>query len=338
MSLPASASIARRVEALWYGNSPVTLLLLPFAWLFGLVGGLRRFAYRAGWLQQHRCGVPVVIVGNITVGGTGKTPLVGWIADRLAADGRRVGILSRGYGGSAAHEPRFVTRDSDPRDVGDEALLLVTQTSAVVCVCADRFAGAQRLVAEGGVDIIVCDDGLQHYRLGRDAEIAVIDGARGFGNGRLLPAGPLREPRERLADVDIVFVNGATEAIDACRFDLRPTRVVSLDRSRQAGLDAFAGQRVWCVAGIGNPARFAATLSGAGIDPEFVDVPDHGAVSLEALRAAEPWPILMTEKDAVKYPASAVADAWFVAVDVEISPPDEAALMKILRKLYVDTR
>lgn len=335
MSRRHQVSVARRIERLWYGDSSIAVLLVPFAWVFRWLVALRRHAYRLGWLASIRCGVPIVVVGNITVGGAGKTPLVGWLAKRLAADGRRVGILSRGYGGVATGEPRFVTRDSEAREMGDEAVLLARTSPARVCVCADRVAGAQRLIAEANVDVIVCDDGLQHYRLERDVEVAVVDGVRGLGNGRMLPAGPLRERPERLAEVDFVFVNGDSPTIPGRRFELRPGAAVELGSARSRELCEFGGQRVWAVAGIGNPGRFVATLRHSGIVPELVDVPDHGIVSLEALRQEQPWPILMTAKDAVKYRSDPVGDAWCVPVEVTMSADDEAALMERMRKLYV---
>jgi len=336
MSRQQQISFSRRVERLWYGDSSVATILLPFAWLFRLLVTLRRTAYRAGLFTSIDCGVPVVVVGNITVGGAGKTPLVGWLAARLAADNLRVGILSRGYGGVAAGEPRFVTRDSEARDVGDEAVLLAQQTSARVCVCADRVAGARRLVAEAGVDLIICDDGLQHYRLDRDVEIAVVDGVRGLGNRHMLPAGPLREPPGRLDEVDFVFINGASNEVAGCRFALRAGAVHRLGGAESRVLEDFRGRRVWAVAGIGNPARFVATLRDAGVEPELVDVPDHGTVLLDALHSEQPWPILMTAKDAVKYRSRPVGDSWYVTVGVEMPPADESALLERLRKLYVE--
>ncbi|MFQ5633885.1 MAG: tetraacyldisaccharide 4'-kinase [Gammaproteobacteria bacterium] len=335
MSRNKFAAIERRIERLWYGQSRVAVLALPLAWLYRSLVFLRRIAYRTGLLKSRRCGVPVVVVGNITVGGTGKTPLVAWIADRMAAEGRKVGILSRGYGGIASGGPLIVTRDSPVSDVGDEALLLARQTAAIVCVGADRVAGARRLARDAAVDLIVCDDGLQHYRLDRDLEIAVVDGDRGLGNGWLLPAGPLREPARRLEEVDLVFVNGGSGERREHRFDLRPRPARSLIGAKERELEEFRGQRVWAVAGIGNPERFAAMLRAAGMKPLVPEVADHGTLSLEALRDERAWPILMTSKDAVKYPATSIGDAWCVPVEIDMPAPDESALMNSLRELYV---
>ncbi|MBT8442401.1 MAG: tetraacyldisaccharide 4'-kinase [Gammaproteobacteria bacterium] len=331
-----SNSFARRVEAVWYADKPIALLV-PLAWLFRLVVWVRRRASAVGLLRRHTCGVPVVIVGNITVGGAGKTPLVGWIANRLRKDGCRVGILSRGYGGTAGDTPTLVSRDSDVAESGDEALLLAHQTDAIVCVCADRVAGARMLVEQAGVDLIVCDDGLQHYRLQRDLEIVVVDGSRGLGNGQLLPAGPLREPAARLEEVDFIFTNGESSLdIESRPFTLCPDRVRSVSGDTVRDLSDFRGQRVWAVAGIGNPGRFLRMLRDHGILPEPVDLPDHGSVSLDALRATETLPILMTAKDAVKYRTGGVEDSWYIPVDLVMSPADEGALTGRLKELYAE--
>lgn len=335
MSPIKTFSLERRIERLWYGDSAATLPLLPLAWLFRLAVAIRRRAYKLGCLASVDCGVPVIVIGNITVGGTGKTPLVSWLAAQLAAEGRVVGILTRGYGGLATGEPRFVTRDSDAREVGDEALLLARHAPARICVCADRVAGAQRLIAEAGVERIICDDGLQHYRLRRDFEIAVVDGERGLGNRRMLPAGPLREPPERLREVDFVISNGGRCSSGTPRFELRACCARLLGGAASRELREFSGRRVWAVAGIGNPARFVATLRDAGIDPQLVDVPDHGVADLEALRQEQPWPIMMTEKDAVKYGDAIVQDAWYVPVNLSIEPEHADDLMKQLRKFDV---
>src|SRR5882757_669244 len=199
----------QRLTELWYRESAGFSWLAPLAWLYGLVVAARRAAYACGLIRTQRAAKPVIVVGNLTVGGTGKTPVVAWLAEQLSLSGLKVGIVSRGYGRSK-REPEAVHAESSWRDVGDEPMLLWQLTGCDVVVAQDRFAGAQKLVALG-VDVIIADDGLQHLRLARDCEIVVIDGARGFGNGRLLPAGPLREPVCRIRDASIVVVNGAPE-------------------------------------------------------------------------------------------------------------------------------
>jgi tetraacyldisaccharide 4'-kinase len=326
-------NLERRLQEIWYGESSgFSVFLQPLAWLFGLLAAVRRFAYRKSLVSRRSVGVPVLVVGNISVGGTGKTPVVGWLISYLVEAGYRPGIVSRGYGGRAGERPTLVTTDSDYHDVGDEALLLARRTNVPVCVCTQRVAGAMTLV-EAGVDIVVSDDGLQHYALIRDIEIAVVDGVRGLGNRRLLPAGPLREPPARLAEVDLVLVNGASDAIPGYRFDLVPGDVVALADGRHCALAEFRGKKVWSVAGIGHPERFASTLNEAGIEAVAVNVPDHGTTSLEQLRERHPWPILMTEKDAVKYSDTAIKDAWYLPVEVRMSGDAQRAVKNCVKTL-----
>ncbi|MGB5131525.1 MAG: tetraacyldisaccharide 4'-kinase, partial [Steroidobacteraceae bacterium] len=242
----------------WYGGGRRGWWLLPLAWLYAAVAGLRRSAYRHGLLPRYRSRRPVVVVGNLTVGGTGKTPLVIWLAGELAARGLRVGIASRGYG-AAGGTARLVTALDDAASAGDEPLLLQRRLRQPVAI-GKRRADAVRLL-EPDCDLILCDDGLQHYALDRDLEIAVIDGPRGLGNGLRLPAGPLRESRSRLAQVDAVVVNdtGFTWP-GAIQMKLVPVAAVALAGGERRPLAAFAGRRVRAVAAIGNPKRFFAML------------------------------------------------------------------------------
>jgi len=305
-------------EAVWYRRAhPVSLLLLPLAWLFCLVAQGRRRAYRLGWLKTHRLPVPVIVVGNLSVGGTGKTPAVLWLAGLLRRRGWRPGILLRGYGGASRSWPQRVTPECDPLQVGDEAVLLARRSGAPVAAGPDRVAAA-RLLGEAGCDIILSDDGLQHYRLLRDLEILVVDAARGFGNRRCLPAGPLREPAGRARDVDFVLCNGGICA-GGTRMELIAAAAVNLrDPQLTRPLDAWRGQRVTAVAGIGNPARFFAMLREAGLALDERPYPDHHPF---AARDAEDWPagsVLMTEKDAVKCASFAGADHWYVPVEARV--------------------
>jgi len=320
----------RWLQALWYGRSPLAWLLLPFAAVFGLVTGLRRLAYRAGWFSVHRLTVPVVIVGNITVGGTGKTPVTAWLVHLFVAAGLRPGIVSRGYGGRPAPEPRLVSADDDAADVGDEPLLLRRQTGVPVCVHPDRVAAGRRLVAEG-VNVVIADDGLQHYRLHRDLEIVVLDGERRLGNGLLLPAGPLRESAARLRTVDLVLVNGGRAGEGEYGMQSRISQLRALDGSVHCALDVLRGQAVRAVAGIGNPARFHAQLAAAGLQVEAVLVPDHGRIDLEALARSSAVPIVMTEKDAVKYrPVHGGCPVWVATLELAVP---EAAGARVLERV-----
>jgi len=244
--------LERSVERLWYEQSVIGWMLWPFALIFRVLVAIRVQAYRSGLFRRERVTVPVIVVGNITVGGTGKTPVVAWLANRLSDAGRKPGIVSRGYGAAAGSQPIIVTASSQFRDVGDEPVVLARQTGVPICIDADRVAAARRLITEAGVDVIISDDGLQHYKMIRDFEIAVLDGDRVLGNGHLLPAGPLREPPGRLDEVDIVMVNGESEYSGGCRFDLSPGQAVSLVDSRSRDLSGFGGKEGWAGAGRGD--------------------------------------------------------------------------------------
>jgi len=327
------------LQRLWYGPRWLSLPLWPLGWLFRAVVALRRSLYRLGVLRVERADVPVVIVGNLTVGGTGKTPVAAWLARQLGLRGHRVGIVLRGYGGQASGGPQVVTAASDPRSVGDEAVLHALRGPHVVVAGADRVAAA-RLAAAEGAEIVVCDDGLQHLRLGRDYEIAVVDAARGLGNGQLLPAGPLREPSGRLGRVGALVLtrrDGAsvepprlpTEPYRlAVRFELRDA--VNLLTGERRLLAAFRGQRLHAVAGVGHPEAFFDALQDAGLDIERHALPDHGALSQQALPFPADTTVLMTEKDAVKCRSFAGRDWWFVELAVVPDPEAAAGLLALI--------
>jgi tetraacyldisaccharide 4'-kinase len=325
--------VRQRLERLWYQGGAGGALLVPLAAAYGALAALRRGAYRAGWLRARHLAQPVVVVGNLTVGGTGKTPLTVWLAQQLTGAGLRVGIVSRGYR-RQGRGPRGVRAESDWRDVGDEPLILARRTGCPVLVAADRVAAARTLIARGA-QVILADDGLQHLRLGRDCEIVVVDGARGFGNGRLLPAGPLREPPARLASADLVVVNGAPEHASlagvlppaALRMRLEAGPAVRLDgRAAACALGEFRGRRVHAVAGIGNPARFFAALGARGIEVIAHPFPDHHPLSARELAFGDDLPVLMTEKDAVKCLPFADQRLWYVPVSAEFSEADARTL------------
>jgi tetraacyldisaccharide 4'-kinase len=285
------------------------------------VSGWRRLAYRRGWLHAVSVGVPVIVVGNITAGGSGKTPLVVAIVERLRAAGRTPGVATRGYGRDDPGTPRWVDARSDPALCGDEPVLVARRTGAKVRADRDRVAAARALV-EAGCDVIVCDDGLQHYRLARDVEIEVIDARRGHGNGRLLPAGPLREPGSRAAACDFHVLNdpaGDTEpAFGQWRMLLRTGDALPLLGGRPVPLQAFAGRRVHAVAGIGDPERFFATLRALGIAVVPHAFPDHHRYTAEDFEFGSDLPVLMTEKDAVKCAAFAGEQHYLVPVRAEL--------------------
>jgi tetraacyldisaccharide 4'-kinase len=280
--------------------------------------------YRSGWLRSQRLPVPVVVIGNLTVGGTGKTPLTIAVAAHLRELGYRPGVVSRGYGGSQ-QEPLLLDAQPDPAKVGDEPCL-IHASGVPVAVGRDRPAAA-RLLLEIGCDVVIADDGLQHYRLARDVEVCVIDGVRRFGNRRLLPAGPLREPMQRLRAVDLLVSNGADMA-DAWTMRLRGDEVCELARDRRQPLTAFAGRQVHAVAAIGHPRRFFDSLRRHGIEVIEHAFPDHHAFVAADLEFSDELPVLMTEKDAIKCRRFAQPDWWRVPVRAELPEGFHAALLR----------
>jgi tetraacyldisaccharide 4'-kinase len=293
---------------IWYGNSKAFVLMLPFSLLFCAFVQLRRLAYRKGFLPATRLGCKVVVVGNITVGGTGKTPLVIALARYLGDSGLKVGILTRGYAGRAAQWPRRVSADSDPCELGDEAVLLARKSGVVVFAGPDRCRAGQALLGYSPCDVIICDDGLQHYALQRDVEIATVDATRGNGNGFCLPAGPLREPESRLRE-------------QAVSLHLSPTAVYRVSNPADTrSLESFAGESVHAVAGIANPQRFFQMLRGAGLDIEAHRFADHHAFRSGDVAFGDDNPVLMTEKDAVKCQSFLHTNLWCVPIEVQLEP------------------
>jgi tetraacyldisaccharide 4'-kinase len=273
----------------------------------------------------------VIVVGNVSVGGTGKTPFVIWLADQLKQRGRSVGIVTRGYRGKAAEWPRAVAPDSDPREVGDEPVLLARRTGCPVVAGPDRAACVDALLAGARLDIVLSDDGLQHYRLGRTFEIAVVDGVRGMGNGLCLPAGPLREPVSRLQDVDAIVVNGGTWGhAGVFRAAAVVTKVYHLKDGTLRTLESFRSEPVHAVAGIGNPQRFFDLLDDADLDVTAHPLEDHAEIGLEQLTFDEPGAVLITEKDAVKCEHLKPDGVWCVVVDFAFDADRTARLMRLI--------
>jgi tetraacyldisaccharide 4'-kinase len=315
------------LEQHWYRRSALSLMLLPVSWIYCLLAVLRRGLYRAGVLRRERVPAPVIVVGNITVGGTGKTPLVIWLARHLAGAGFRPGVVTRGYGGKAADWPRLVHPDSDPGEVGDESVLLARRAGCPVMADPDRTRAARRLIAGHGCNVVVSDDGLQHYRLARDVEIAVIDGARRFGNGRCLPAGPLREPAGRLQAVDMRVTSG-TAASGEIAMSLDESGIQSA--TGRLAPDALRGRRVHAVAGIGHPARFFGHLRRLGMEVVEHPFPDHHAYTAGDFAFAGDEPVIMTEKDAVKCERLNIAPFSYLVVEAR---PDAELGAQVIRKL-----
>ena len=294
--------------------------MLPLTALFCLIVWLRRLAYRLGWKRSQAVAVPVVIVGNISVGGTGKTPLIIWMARRLEEMGYRPGIILRGYGGSVGSQAKEVTPDSSADEVGDEAVMIRRRTQCPVYVGSRRVETASCLLAERECDLILSDDGLQHYALKRDLEIVVVDGARRFGNGLCLPAGPLREPTGRLREADLVIVNGEARTGEYS-MRVEAEQAISLSSGESRALAGFADQPLHAVAGIGHPERFFSTLRRAGLEPVCHAFPDHHPYTEDDFRDISAQTVLMTEKDGVKCEQIAAPGFWYVPAGAQ---PDEA--------------
>ena len=314
------------IEKVWYEGAWSGLVLLPLSWLYGLVLVIRSALYRCGVLRTLKAPAPVIVVGNITAGGTGKTPTVLWLAQQLTARGYKPGIVSRGYGGSKSGTSMRVDADSDPSIVGDEPVLLARRAQCPIVVDADRVRAATMLV-DDGVNVIVADDGLQHRRLQRDYEICVVDGSRGLGNRRLLPAGPLRESPRRLDRVDRVLVNGGVRDTPAYRFDLIASEACRLNGSLARPLGGFRNKTVHAVAAIGNPRRFFDTLREHGIQVIEHAFPDHQSIARSALKFGDDFDVFMTEKDAVKLGRNLGDKYWYVPVEFEMEPIRAAAVL-----------
>ncbi len=329
-------ALSNLIERAWYGDIarywPVVFLLWPLSLLFCSIASVRKFFLMR---QQEKClekklSVPLIVIGNISVGGTGKTPLLCALAEALMRRELRVGIISRGYGGSHNSAPCEVLLNDDSRCVGDEPLLLARATGCPVVIGRDRLAAAKFLLSRHAVDVVLSDDGLQHYALPRDIEIAVLDGQRGVGNAFCLPAGPLREPVSRLDAVDFVVLNGTLQApqcnklsanLNRVELQLSPQCWVNVKTSAVLPLDAFQKEAtVHAVAGIGNPARFFSTLKQMRFTVLEHAFSDHHGFSMEDFMFGDDFPVLMTEKDAVKCTPFA-RESWY-ALRVAMPLPD----------------
>lgn len=320
----------RELLEVWYGGRQPPLALRLLEPLYSALTSLRVALYRIGLLRGVKIGVPVVVVGNISAGGTGKTPLTIALVAALRARGFNPGVASRGYGGSAS-TATLVTPEDGAERVGEEPVLIARAARAAVAVGRDRVAAARLLVESSKADVVVADDGLQHYRLRRDVEICVIDGQRRFGNGRLLPAGPLREPAQRAVACDFRVCNGGTPAAGEIAMRLVGDEAIGLAGGARRALSGFAATRVHALAGIGNPARFFAMLRAAGVDVIEHAFPDHHAFTADDVRFGDDLAVLMTEKDAVKCERFADARHWYVPVQADLPAPFFDAVVARIR-------
>lgn len=324
------------LEQHWYRITPLHFILLPVSFIFRLLAATRRVLYRSGILTSFKLPTPVVIVGNITVGGSGKTPLTLWLTQQLIDHGWHPGIISRGHGGTTL-SPQAVHPSSSPDEAGDEAVLMAQRKLCPVWIGRDRVGVARALLqAHPECDIVLSDDGMQHYRLQRDFEIAVIDGTRRFGNGFLLPAGPLREPQSRLTRVDAIVVNGGKTTPGQYTMQLHGEIFYNLLNPNTIARAAdFNGQRLHAIAGIGHPQRFFTHLNRLGLQIQSHAFPDHHRFTTADLNYPEADAILMTEKDAVKCAAFANETCWVLRVDAQL---DSLLTRQILHKVTSDGR
>lgn len=324
---------------LWYEGHPLSLALRPLSYALQGAVWARQTAYQKGWLTQHQASVPVIVIGNISVGGTGKTPFIIWLAQLLADTAKpngqpiRIGIVSRGYKSTAEHQVSLVNADSLPEQVGDEPYMIYQRLGCPMAIGANRVKAIQLLLAQHELDLILSDDGMQHYAMGRQLEVALLDGTRGLGNALLLPAGPLREPPARLNSVDFVVSN--SQALqDYPVMQLQAGQVLRVaDGQLHGQLADFAGTTVHAVAGIGNPTRFFSTLREQGI--ECIEHPkaDHHHFELADVQFNDDLPVIMTEKDAVKCRKLGADRLLYVPVEAQLPDAFSTALLNKIQDL-----
>ncbi|NBM80274.1 tetraacyldisaccharide 4'-kinase [Proteus sp. G2659] len=321
------------IERIWSGKSWLYILLLPFSWLYGVITLLRRFAYQKGWLASWKAPVPVVIVGNLTAGGNGKTPIVIWLVEQLIQQGFKPGVVSRGYGGKSDHYPLLLTSKTSPAMAGDEPVLIHHRTGVPVAVAPNRRDAVKALLAQHELDVIITDDGLQHYALQRDYEIVVIDGLRRFGNGWWLPAGPMRERAGRLKSVDAIIVNGGVSQGNEISMTLEGDIAVNLKTGEKKPVQQI--KKAVAIAGIGHPPRFFNSLNEKGVElittKAFSDHSDYSAQELQDL-TPNLEPLIMTEKDAVKCQHFAQDNWWYLPVSAELN--SQSVLKQVSNLIY----
>ena len=293
-------------------------LLLPLSGIFYLLVQLRFWLYKVGFFKIYISKIPVIVVGNITVGGTGKTPIVISMVKHFESQGKTVGVVSRGYKGDYSHKVLEVTSTTDPQECGDEPALIAQNTNAIIVVAKKRAEAVKHLTNNEKVDVIISDDGLQHYAMGRDIEIAVIDGVNRFGNGFLLPAGLLREPVKRLKSVDIIINNGAS--LDGeMNCEIKAESFVNIASEESQPLNYFKDKECYAVAGIGNPTKFFKLLDELGVQSKNKSFVDHHRFVAEDFAFAEDYPIIMTSKDCVKCRHFATDQMWYLSVHAELN-------------------
>lgn len=314
----------------WYKEMYISSAFMPLSMLYDDFMRFRLFLYKIGLLKKTKLSVPVIIVGNITVGGTGKTPLILCLARFLREEGYKPGIISRGHGGNSETWPLWVDSQSKAVQVGDEAVLMAKRADCPLVVGPKRVKAAQMLLDKADCDVILSDDGLQHYALERDIEIAVIDGERRFGNGYMLPCGPLREPPSRIQKVDLVIVNGIAEEENEFSMAIEGDIAVNLHSKEEKLLSDFSRMPCHALAGIGNPKRFFDLLERENISITSHAFPDHHQFTQDDITFGDEQSVLMTEKDAVKCIDFASDKHWYVPIKVI---PQQAFLDKLITLL-----
>lgn len=321
------------VTKIWSGENKLYWLLIPFAMIYGLIVFFRKTLYRIGIFKSWQSPIPVIVVGNLSVGGNGKTPLVIYLVEQLTNKGYKVGVVSRGYGGKSASYPVIVTAETPATIVGDEPVLIFNRTQVPFAVSPKRSEAVQALLANFPLDIIITDDGLQHYGLKRDIEIVVVDGKRGFGNGWYLPAGPMREPISRIKTVDYLIINGNStiDYLNSYTMELIPTEAINLSTKQHKPIIEL--KQVCAMAGIGDPSRFFSMLENHHVDMikkfSFLDHQNYNEQTLLPL-ADNSQVLLMTEKDAVKCTLFAKKNWWYLPINAKL--PDEF-IDKLLGKI-----
>lgn len=307
----------QKLNNIWYKGATIPLRFVLLSKFFLMASGVRRKLYQWRILRTQKVSCPVVIVGNITVGGVGKTPFVIWLVNQLQSRGYKVGVVSRGYGGKREHEPLLVIPQTSAKASGDEALLIAKHTEAPVYVGKNRVKAAKQLLIDYKVDVIISDDGLQHYALGRDLEFVLIDAKYGLGNEKLLPSGPLRESRQRLKTVDRIIFKG--KRLDSHYFYYKPLLVYALgDTRKQRKIESFRNQKINALAGIAHPDSFFNMLSDQGLAVVKHPLDDHESLTQEHFEFNDDNPIFITEKDAVKCQDMELENVWVVVLKLEV--------------------
>jgi tetraacyldisaccharide 4'-kinase len=319
----------QRLNAIWYKGAKIPLTNKLLSGLFAAVSSIRRKLYKIGIFKSHKIKCPVIIVGNITVGGVGKTPFVIWLVKQLQARGHKVGVVSRGYGGKREHEPLLVIPQTSAKASGDEPLLIAKHTNAPVFVGKNRVKAARKLLLDYRVDIIIADDGLQHYALQRDVEIVLIDAKYGLGNEQLLPAGPLRESKERLNSVDMVVYKGFKS--EQHYFQYQPLMVYALGNiKKQRSIESFRNQHINAVAGIAHPDSFFQMLSEQGLAVVKYPLDDHEKLNEKHFQFDNNDPVFITEKDAVKCVDMALENVWVVVLKLVVETKTKQQVLKLV--------